>query len=1096
MTAPVFVGQRYRLLDPLGAGRTGQVYRALDRLTGHYIALKQVLAPPEHAQIERGDPRLALAQEFETLASLRHPHIISVLDYGFDADGQPYFTMELLPDRQTILDAARGQPLDTVIDLLAQLLRALTYVHARGILHQDLKPGNVLVSQGQVKVLDFSLSVRARSARGVTGTLAYIAPEVLSGTPPGIASDLYAVGIMAFQLLVGRHPFDDRTSSNLINSVLYGQPDLSLLDVAPPLVDVVARLLAKAPDQRYANASEVIDALSRATGFLLAQETRATRESFLQASKFVGRNAELAQLLTALRQALEGRGSLWLVGGESGVGKSRLLDEVRTRALVQGALVLRGQGLDHGAPPFQVWHDPVRRLVLATPIDDLEASTLKTFVPDIGALLEREIPDAPPLETNTAQQRLVGTLVGLFRRQAQPVVLLLEDLQWADASLIPLLALSRAVADLPLLVIGSYRDDEHPDLPDSLPGAFVLKLERLSEDTIAELSASMLGEAGREPHIVQFLQRETEGNVFFLIETVRALAEEAGQLRDIGRLPLPVRLLPGGIQQVLQRHLGRVPPDYRDLLKLAAVAGRHLDLGVLRAGLDRLAADSPVDLNAALFACAYVAVLEAEGGRWRFTHDKLREALLVELEAAERARLHRHLAEAIESVYPGDVTQASVLVAHWHAAGHPIKEGYYARLAGEQALHSGASHHASSLLRRALELLQAQPHSPDHPHQEFELYRLLGAALMATRGWAAPEVRQIYARLRELAPLVGEAGQFFSALWGLWAAHLLQADHATTASLASQLMDLAGSLQDPDLLLEAELALAVTARNSGDLLGALPHYETVITTYEKNRFGHHAFRYGQDPGVVALGQSPDVLWLLGYPDHARVRLETGRELAVRLGHPFSLAHNLWSRGLVYQYLRDLDAILTVTGELTTLATEHEFAVPLAAAQILRGWALVLQGQPGGIALLQEGLTAYQQSGTEFAYPHYLTLLAEAYGATGQIDTALNTVDLALQHVDLARYFASEMYRVKGTLLLAKGNVNSAESHFQWAASIARSQAARSLELRASVNLCRLWQRRGLVAEAHERLFDVYSWFTEGFATRDLQQAKTLLDALR
>ncbi|MBC7871029.1 MAG: serine/threonine protein kinase, partial [Chitinophagaceae bacterium] len=305
------IGRRYQLHNLLGQGGMGAVYRAADRLTGQQVALKRVISPEDTIEFSSsynlGDFRLALAQEFKLLASLRHPHVIEVLDYGFDGERQPYFTMELLEHAKTVLDAGKGRPLELKIKLIAQMLQALTYLHRRGILHRDLKPANVLVIHDEVKLLDFGLSVmrdHAHDDSGATaGTLAYMSPEVLIGNPATEASDLYAVGMIAFELLAEKYPFNLLDIGALVNHVLYSVPDFTSLGVDIPLTMVLQRLLQKEPPDRYSSANEALVALSEAVEQSIPLETVATRESFLQAARLVGRETEIDQLSTALIQA-------------------------------------------------------------------------------------------------------------------------------------------------------------------------------------------------------------------------------------------------------------------------------------------------------------------------------------------------------------------------------------------------------------------------------------------------------------------------------------------------------------------------------------------------------------------------------------------------------------------------------------------------------------------------------------------------------------------------------------------------------------------------------------------------------------------------
>ncbi|MBL7201269.1 MAG: AAA family ATPase [Anaerolineae bacterium] len=718
MTAQGFsqpLGKRYLLREPLGAGGMGTVYRAIDRLTGDTVALKRVFLPPDQlafaSRSGHTDASLALAQEFRTLASLHHPHVIRVLDYGFDQARQPFYTMDLLEDARSIVVAGQDQSQDTKVSLLVQALQALAYLHRRGILHRDLKPGNVLVPSAdrRVRVLDFGVSVTtSRTMEYLTqttaGTLTYMAPELFQGAPVTVASDLYAVGVMAYELFAGRHPFDTSNVAVLLYDILSKPADLRSIGLGTDLAQVLERLLAKRREDRYGDAGQVIRDLCAATGCPLPPETVEIRESYLQAARFVGREAELAQLSGALDDALSGRGSAWLVGGESGVGKSRLLDELRTLALVRGAQVTRGQAAREGGSPYHLWRGTLRWTALTADLAPEEASVLKSLVPDIADLVGHEVADAPSLDPQAAKERFTQVASEVFGRQDRPLVVLLEDLHWVGSeSLVLLEGLSRGVVGRPLLLIGSYRDDERPDLPDSLPQpGQVLKLRRLSKESIAELSASMLGPAGSREPVVDLLQRETGGNPFFLVETVRALAEETGQLDLVGVMTLPASVFAQGVRRLIQRRLHRVPEGARPLLQLAAVAGKDLDLDLLHALCPQ------VDLDGWLAACADVAVLEVEGGQWRFSHDRLREGTVDALSEVERPGLHRRVAEAIERVYPHAPEQVARLAYHWEQAGDGGKAATYLSHAGDQARLVYAHEEAIDLYGRALPLLEAQ----------------------------------------------------------------------------------------------------------------------------------------------------------------------------------------------------------------------------------------------------------------------------------------------------------------------------------------------------------------------------------------------------
>ena len=703
----VTINNRYQLHNKIGQGGMGIVHQATDRLTGEIIAVKQIRIPTEQLEfMSRPDSvmdrnlRLALAQEFQILAGLRHPHIISVLDYGFDSIRQPFFTMTYLPDAQTILEA--GANLDSIgkAELVRQILQALAYLHRWGIIHRDLKPPNVLVSQQMVQVLDFGLSIaKGMQQNGVGGSLFYLAPELLRREAASQASDLYAVGVIAYELFTGRHPFDT-VSSKFAHQVRNDLPDLSCLGLDKALTAVIGRLLAKKPADRFDSADACLGAINAALGETVWVKNSAIQESYLQAAIFVGRDKELTKLTDALSQAKAGRGSVWLIGGESGVGKSRLLSEIRNRALVGGFLVLNGQGTQNMGVPHQLLQDPLRHLLVTLDdVDDLTASVLRPLIPDIETLLGRRVNKAPPLEPVAARQRLFLQITQLIKRQKQPVLLILDDLQWVRAGLNILPYLIHRIDHQSFLIIGSYRNDERFHLPEFLLGVNQLTLSRLSEENISELSRAILGEIGQQPEILTLLHRETEGNAFFLVEMVRALAEEAGHLNHIGQMMLPETLWPKGVQSIIQRRLNRVPEEGRSLLQLAAVIGCRIELRLMQ-----ICSGNPDLIKWWLSVCAEASVLEIQGGLWRFAHDKLREGVLQTLGPTVRRALHRQVAQGIETLYGNESGKAAILTYHWQQAHEPDLERHYAYLAGLHAFEQYANEEAIIFLSWAYDL--------------------------------------------------------------------------------------------------------------------------------------------------------------------------------------------------------------------------------------------------------------------------------------------------------------------------------------------------------------------------------------------------------
>ncbi|NJK80576.1 MAG: protein kinase [Chloroflexaceae bacterium] len=709
------LGRRYVLLNQLGEGGMGVVFRAHDRLTSTLVAIKSLAVEPEVLDMLLSssgiDLRTALTHEFQVLATLRHPHIVAVLDYGFDHNQQPFFTMEYLPDVVPITEYGDRREEAQLLPLFWQALQALRYLHRRGIFHRDLKPENILVSpDGTVKLLDFGLA-RLReqfSDEQVVGTLPYLPPEVLAGVPYSEASDLYALALILYEVLAGQYPFAMVDVEELIADIQQRPIPVDDLPASDTIRTMLARLLAKAPAERYSDVDDVLNEYAQLSNIALPPEAAPVRDSFLQAARFVGRHRELEMLTNGLIAMLEGTGSAWLVGGESGVGKTRLLDELRVQALVRGAKVVRAQATAEASTPYRLWREPLRHLLVDTEVSDFEASVLAAIVPDIGTLIEREIQPAPEITPQAAKERLFSTIVAVFRRQQQPILLLLEDLQWMDDSLVVVERLGHAVAEQPLLIVANFRNDERPNLPDALPSMQFINLERLTNDEMSELTVSILGErSGRRSDLISFLQQETEGNVFFVVETMRALAEEAGQLQAVTAIDLPDNLVAVGVRDVIRRRLDRIDTADQPLLRYAALMGRTLDLHVLRT---LSGATTALALNTWLSRCG--VVLEAQGTDWRFAHDKLREGMLDMLPAAERRQLHRDIAEALVTVYGDDPDHPAQLAYHWGAAGDTEREMHYSALAGEQLLQRGAYRSAMELLNRAYSLLEGADRPP------------------------------------------------------------------------------------------------------------------------------------------------------------------------------------------------------------------------------------------------------------------------------------------------------------------------------------------------------------------------------------------------
>jgi predicted ATPase len=423
--------------------------------------------------------------------------------------------------------------------------------------------------------------------------------------------------------------------------------------------------------------------------------------------------------------------------------------------------------------------------------------------------------------------------------------------------------------------------------------------------------------------------------------------------------------------------------------------------------------------------------------------------------------------------------------------------------AGQQAVERSAYAEAVSHLTTALDLLTALPETRERHRQELAVQMTLGMALGAPRGQAAPEVERLYSRARELCEQVGEPRQLFRVLRGLWRVYNQRGEYQTMRALGEQLFELAQRLQDSDLLLEAHHAVWGSLVFGGELAAAQPHLEQGLQLYEPQRHRTHAAFYsGHDPGMCSHVHAALALWLRGYPDQAVASSQAALALTRQLAHPLSLALALIWAAMIHHLRREAPLTRAHAEAAMTLATDQGFPQQLAQSMSLQGWVLAACGQgEEGITQIHQGLAAYQATGVTRDRPYYLALLAEASIQMGRAAVGLEALAEAL--VTLARsggyWWEAELHRLKGELLLAQESTRptwgEAEESFSQALAVARLQRAKSLELRAAMSLARLWQQQGKCAVAQQVLAEVYGWFTEGFDTADLQEARVLLAEL-
>jgi predicted ATPase len=641
----------------------------------------------------------------------------------------------------------------------------------------------------------------------------------------------------------------------------------------------------------------------------------------------------------------------------------------------------------------------------------------------------------------------------------------------------------------------------------------VLSLAALSAEAVASYLAARFPQHQFPTALAAWLHQRTDGHPLFLATLVQALVERGVLCTTAGGWTMPVGLdalngdMPERLRQLLRQQILRLPPESQRMLEVASVAGVEFVAAAVAVGLEA-DADAVEERCEALVAqelLCPLGVMTWPNGvvatRYAFRHVLYQQVVYQGLGAGRRVRLHQRLGGYLEAAYGTQAGEsAAELAEHFVRGQDPERAVSYLRQAAENAAQRYAHREVIDLLTRALALLKQLPETSERIHQELEIQLALGPVLMAIKGHAAPEVEHAYTRARVLCQQVENTPQYFRVLRGLWAFSLARGVLQSALEWGEQLLTLAQRGQDPTFLLQAHLALGLPLFHLGECSPARVHLEQGMTFYDIQLHRSLAFRAGQDPGVTSLACVSWALWVLGYPDQAQQRSQEALTLAEELAHSASLAYALHFAGVVHQLRREEHAAHTRAEAVMMLATEQGFAQRVAQGTILRGWALTAQSQEAeGLGQMRQGLAAYQATGAKVGRPHMLALLAEAYTKGRQVDEGLCVLAeaLATVHTTGERYYEAELYRLHGELLLARSPAcpTAAETCFQQALTIARRQQAKSWELRAATSLARLSQQQGKHTAAQQLLAEVYSWFTEGFDTADLQEARTLLEDL-
>ena len=857
----------------------------------------------------------------------------------------------------------------------------------------------------------------------------------------------------------------------------------------------------------------------------------------------VGRGDSLSQLQAWWHDACCGRRRVVFLTGEAGIGKTALVEAFVRRLASDGRLpwVAHGQCVEQygSGEAYLPVLEALRRLCRGASGRTWVAG-LRRYAPlwlaQLPGLLE-------PAERADLQRELAGaTSERMLREMAEALetltaerrlILVLEDLHWSDHATLDLIVrLAHRPEAAQLLVVATCRSvkalvNEHPlqRVKEELAihgQCEELVLGPLSEEAVAEYVEARFQACSLPRGLATVLHERTDGNPLFMVTVVDDwigrgfLEEEDGHWTLTADLEQIGVAVPEGIRRLLDEQIAQLEAPAQQTLEAAAIAGMRFSAAAVAAALDEdlVPVESRCDdLARCQTFLRRTGVVEwpdrtmAEG--YEFRHWLHQRAWYERAGPARRVELHRRIGERIEAAY-GDSSRevAAELAMHFDRGRDIGKAVRYLTQAARTARRRHGTRELVSQVRHALALLETLPDSTERARQEAELWTMLGATLLMTRGYGSPDVEEAYVRAHALCDRVGDSSQLFFVLAGLRVNHLFQEGLQSSRDLAEKLLDLATRSGDSGQLALAHLSLGTTLYWLGKLGPARANIERAVALSDSARLGEVAYRYHQEPGVVGICHLAWILWVLGYPDQALQHAYDAIARADSLSHPPSRLYALFAVAMLHRLRREAPACQGRAEALIAFAKAQGFAPWMAWGTIVRGWALAEQGHEAeGIAQLDEGLAALRATGAERVRPSALTLIGEVQARAGRFDDARNSIETALAAGVRTgeRVFEPERHRLRGKLILGQVEranrseqpqaIAEAEGCFQKAMEVAQALGARSWELRAATDLARLWSGQGRGPEAARLLTECRRWFTEGLATADVLGADRLLDEL-
>jgi DNA-binding winged helix-turn-helix (wHTH) protein/predicted ATPase len=879
------------------------------------------------------------------------------------------------------------------------------------------------------------------------------------------------------------------------------------------------------------------------------QSAGSNRGADANSQRVVGRDEALAWMQRCLDKVLAGERQTIFVTGEAGVGKTALVDAFLRRIPPNWNIrISRGQCLEqYGTseaylPVLEAIGRLAREYKAVANVLHSHAPMWLLQMPSLvstsdGGLLRREVFGA----SHERMLREMGEALEVLAKEL-PLVLVLEDLHWSDYStldLISYLATQRQATRL--MLIGTYRTSElivsgHPlqavkrELM-AKKQCEELPLECLSEDGVAEYLSVRFSPNRFPVDLAGLIHERTEGNPLFMTNAVDYLVTEEliGKCEEGWELVVDIENIevgvPDSIKQMIEKQLDHLGTNEQRILEAASVAGAEFSVDAVAIGLsgDRAIVEercSELARRRQFIQDRGVDVL-ANGeavSRYGFIHALYQNVLYERVSASRRVQLHRRIGEQSERIHGQGASEiAAELAMHFERGANNQKAVKYIQQAADNEIRRFAYQDAVALSRRGLELLAMLPDTTARAQQELGLHLTLGVPLIATEGYAAPDVGRVYRRARELCVRLGDTPEISQVLWGLWTFYTLRGELATARETAEEFLRLADRLPYPDLAIRGHWAMEITYLHLGQCSQAIDHFEKALRLYDPERHLDDAFLYALNPGVAMRCFAAWALWFLGYPDQASSRMQEALVLARELSEPHSLAHALFFAAMFHQLRREAQLAQEYADAAITVSTEHKLMLYQAVSTITLGWAQIEHGgQEEAIERIRRGLVAHQATGAAVLLPHFMGLLAGALCKAGQSAEGLRVLEeaLAVAHRNGERFYEAELYRLKGELVLAASTdravlqaafggraivganlsaIAVAESSFRQSLRIAQQWKARSFELRTALSLGRLYQKQGKLKETRILLEPIYNTFTEGFDTMDLREVKSLLE---